>query len=143
MSLEDDAELYRRVRPTKLLTTKTWGNVDHLPRHSRSELSVDAEPVLRSAGLDWHFSLSNHPGFSLQALRRSRSDLKPHRGTKPETDNPAHTEVTGKKTQGQPTCCAMRPVDLSRAKGIDTPAMAVARVGVRGGEGCRRRTPAH
>jgi len=102
MSLEDDAELYRRVRPDQIVDDQNLGQ--RRPSSAAFKdpnLSVDAEPVLRSAGLDWHFSLSNHPGFSLASFTAGLArTLNLTVELKPETDNPAHTEVTGKKTQG-------------------------------------------
>jgi hypothetical protein len=100
--LADDAVLLRRVRPDQIVDDQNLGQ----PRPSSAafkdpNLSVDAEPILRSAGLDWKFSLSKHPGFSLVSitagLARSLNQIVE---LKPEIDNPSHTEVIGKKTQG-------------------------------------------
>ena len=64
-------------------------------------MSVDAEPILTQQGLDWNFSLRNHPGYSLARFKAGAARAKAlsviH---KPEPDNRAHTEVVGKKTQG-------------------------------------------
>jgi len=62
-------------------------------------MSVDAEPILEASGLDWHFSLSNYPGYSLV---RFFAGVARANGlavvSTPIPDNPAHTDVIGKKT---------------------------------------------
>ena len=63
-------------------------------------MSVDAEPILRSLGLDKSFSLSKHQGYSLvgftAGVARAYQQVVV---VTPEDSNPAHTEVRGKKTQ--------------------------------------------
>lgn len=64
-------------------------------------MSVDAEPLLIHAGLDWAFSLRDFPDHSLSRLRagvaRGLGQSVVH---DPLPDNHAHAEVRGKKTQG-------------------------------------------
>ena len=102
MSLEDDAELYRRVRPDQIVDDQNLGRRRPSSAVFKDpNLSVDAEPVLRANGLDWHFSLSRYPGFSLASFTAGLArTLNLTVDLRPEADNPAHTEVTGKKTQG-------------------------------------------
>jgi hypothetical protein len=102
MPLADDAELHRRVRPDQVVDDQNLG----LRRPSSAafkdpNLSVDAEPILRASGLDWQFSLSKYPDFSLASITAGFArSLNLSVEVKPEDDNPSHTEVIGKKTQG-------------------------------------------
>jgi hypothetical protein len=101
-SIADDAGLLRRIRPDQIVDDKNVG----IRRPSSAAfkdpaMSVDAEPILHRQGLDWRFSLRAHSGYSLirftAGAARARALAVVH---KPEPDNAAHTEVTGKKTQG-------------------------------------------
>lgn len=64
-------------------------------------MSVDAEPILISNGLSWTVTLKEYPGYSLVRIEAKHARAKAlaviH---EPRPDNPAHTEVVGKKTQG-------------------------------------------
>src|SRR4051812_6223417 len=100
--LADDANLLRRVRPDQIVDDQNVGQ--RRPSSSAfkdPEMSVDAEPILHSLGLDWNFSLSKHPGYSLVSFTAGVARGQKQTVTvKPEPNNAAHTEVEGKKTQG-------------------------------------------
>lgn len=99
-SIADDAKLFRRIHPRLVVDDKNRS--EKRPSSGAfddSELSVDAEPLLANAGLDWHFSLKGYEGYSLVSFIASAA-----RGLslpvlhKPLPDNPAHCEIHGKKT---------------------------------------------
>ena len=101
-SIGDDFDLLRRIRPDQIVDDENCGTRRPSSAAFKApELSVDAEQILLANGLDFTFSLRNHPGFSLAsfktAIARTNKLLVISR---PEPDNPAHTEVHGKKTQG-------------------------------------------
>lgn len=100
-SIAQDAGLLRRIHPTQVVQDENIGG----PRPSSAafrdlELSVDAEPALEAAGLDWHFSLKDHPSYSLV---RFRASVPRERGLSvvpdPQPENSAHSLVIGKKPQ--------------------------------------------
>jgi hypothetical protein len=100
-SIADDAGLLRRIRPDQIVDDANLGSrrpssaafKDH-------DLSVDAEPILASNGLDWKFSIKDHPGYSLARFEAKSARAKTLSVVpKPLVDNPAHTEVIGKKSQ--------------------------------------------
>ena len=65
------------------------------------ELSVDAEPILHQHSLDWSFSVKDYPDFSLVRFLAGNARARQLPVILKELpDNPAHTEVHGKKTQG-------------------------------------------
>jgi hypothetical protein len=64
-----------------------------------ARLSVDAEEILSSLGLDWRFSLKDYPEhllvrFPIAAARAKQLDVV----HAPLLQNQAHAEVRGKKT---------------------------------------------
>lgn len=100
-SIPDDDWLYRRVHPAQVVTD---GNTGKLRLSSAAfkdpEMSVDAESLLRKAGLDWRFSLKD-PEYSLVRFqagvaRKNSQSVVPD----PLPDNPAHVLVRGKKSPG-------------------------------------------
>jgi hypothetical protein len=99
--LTDDARLLRRVRPDQIVHDQNrGGRRPSSAPFKDAQMSVDAEPILHSLGLDATFSLSKHRGYSLVGFtagiaRAQQQDVV----VKPEPDNAAHTEVLGKKTQ--------------------------------------------
>lgn len=101
-SILDSAGMLRRIRPDQVVDDKSMGQ----PRPSSAafknhEMSVDCEPILQRHGLDWKFSLRNHPGYSLVRFSAgSTRALGLAVVHKPESDNPAHAEIIGKKTAG-------------------------------------------
>jgi hypothetical protein len=100
--LEDDAVLLRRVRPDQIVDDQNLGarRPSSAP-FKDTQMSVDAEPILKSLGLDKSFSLSKHKGYSLVGF--TAGVARAHQQAvvvTPEDGNPAHTEVRGKKTQG-------------------------------------------
>jgi hypothetical protein len=101
-SIADAAALLRRIRPEQVVDDFNTGQ--RRPSSAAFKdpsMSVDVEPILESNGLDWHFSLQGYEGYSLARLQahhaRGKSLAVIH---KPLTDNPAHAEVVGRKTQG-------------------------------------------
>jgi hypothetical protein len=100
-SILQEAGLLRRLHPKQVIPDKNTGKTRPSSAGFKDlNLSVDAEPILRAAGLDWRFTLQGHPGCSLvrfpagSARERGLSVVP-----KPTPENPAHTEVIGKKTQ--------------------------------------------
>jgi hypothetical protein len=101
-SIADDTDLLRRIRPDQIVDDKNKGT--RRPSSAAFKdpaMSVDAETILHQHGLDWKFSLRNHPGYSVARFKagaaRARALAVVH---KPQPDNAAHTEVIGRKTQG-------------------------------------------
>jgi hypothetical protein len=101
-AIADDAGLLRRIHPAHIIPD---GNAAGALRLSSAafkdpELSVDAEPILATAGLDWRFSLRGYPEHSLVRLQaraaREKGLAVVH---KPLKGNDAHAEIIGKKTQ--------------------------------------------
>jgi hypothetical protein len=99
-SIADDADLLRRIHPEQVVDDKNLGK--RRPSSAAFKdptMSVDAEPILHQYRLDWTFSLRGHSGYS---LARFRAGAAREKGLavihKPESNNPAHTEVIGKKT---------------------------------------------
>jgi hypothetical protein len=99
-SIADDADLLRRIRPDQIVDDKNLGS--RRPSSAAFKdpaLSVDAEPILQQHRLDWTFTLRGYQGYSLARFKAGAARAK---GlpvvAKPLQDNPAHTEVHGKKT---------------------------------------------
>jgi hypothetical protein len=101
-SIADDARLLRRIRPDQIVDDENSGT--RRPSSAAfkdAELSVDSEPILNDNGFDWRFSLQGHAGYSLAQFTagHARAKMLPVIHT-PLQNNPAHSEVHGKKTQG-------------------------------------------
>jgi len=101
-SIADGADLLRRIRPDQIVDDKNLGaRRPSSAAFKDPTMSVDTEPILHQHGLDWTFTLRTHSGYSLVRFKAGVARAEPlaivH---KPEPDNPAHTEVIGKKTQG-------------------------------------------
>jgi hypothetical protein len=106
-SIANDACLLRRIRPDQIVDDANLGT--RRPSSAAfkdADISVDAEPVLKASGLDWKVCLQDHPGYSLvnvdagHARDKSLAVIcKPLKDDPVLKDNPAHTEVVGKKTQ--------------------------------------------
>lgn len=101
-SIPDADWLLRRVHPAQVVTDGNTGK----PRPSSAafkdpEMSVDSEGLLRDAGLDWRFSVKDHPEHSLVRLQAGTA-RKYSQAIVPEPlpDNPAHVLVCGKKSPG-------------------------------------------
>jgi hypothetical protein len=107
-SIANDACLLRRIRPDQVVDDENLGTRRPSSAAFKDpDLSVDAEPILKANGLDWKFSLQDYPGYSLANVeaRHARDKSlavipKPLKNNPVLKDNPAHTEVVGKKTQG-------------------------------------------
>jgi hypothetical protein len=101
-SIADYFDLLRRVRPDQIVDDQNRG--ERRPSSAAfkdPEMSVDAEQILQQNGLNFAFSLRNNLGFSLARFKAgvARANNLPVI-SKPESDNPAHAEVHGKKTRG-------------------------------------------
>jgi hypothetical protein len=101
-SIADDACLLRRIRPEQVVPDKNLGNRRPSSAAFKDpEMSVDAEPILNTNGLDWRSTLKGYQGYSLVNVKASYARAKALAVVhKPLIDNPAHTEVIGRKTQG-------------------------------------------
>lgn len=97
--LADEAGLLRRIHPDQVVPNSDGSYRPSSAAFKDPEMSVDAEPVLQSSGLDWHFSLE---GYERYSLVRFEAGAARERGlevvAKPSPENIAHTEVLGKKT---------------------------------------------
>jgi hypothetical protein len=100
--LADEAALLRRVRPDQIVDDQNiGGRRPSSAPFKDAQMSVDAEPILKSHGLDATYSLSKHRGYSLVSFTAGVARAQQQTiVVTPEPDNPAHTEVRGKKTQG-------------------------------------------
>lgn len=100
-SIADDAGLLRRIHPNHIVDDENTGKRRPSSAAFKDmEMSVDVEPLLIAAGLDWQFSLREHSGYSLVRLRAGAARAvnlavvhKPIAG-----QNEAHAEVIGKKS---------------------------------------------
>lgn len=101
-SVPDDDWLHRRIHPSQVVTD---GNTGKLRPSSAAfkdpEMSVDSEYLLHRAGLDWRFSLKDHPEHSLVRFRagiarKNSLSVVPD----PLPRNPAHVMVRGRKSPG-------------------------------------------
>src|SRR6266446_9747906 len=101
-SIADDAGLLRRIRPDQIVDdANTEIRRPSSAAFKDDRMSVDAETILISNGLNWKFTLKDYPNHSLVKIEAKHARAKAlaviH---KPIPDNPAHTEVVGKKSQG-------------------------------------------
>lgn len=102
-TISDEAWLLRRIHPEQVVPDRNKSC--HRPSSGAfkdPKLSVDAEPILHSQGLDWTFSVLNYPAHSLvrftaKAARELQLPVIPD----PLPDNKSHTLVLGKKTPGK------------------------------------------
>lgn len=99
-SIWDSWSLLRRVHPTQIVRDDNSGNSRVSSGVFRDlEMSVDAEELWEAHGRDWRASLDGYDGYSLvrfaAVVPRSMGLPVIH---SPLPDNPAHTEVHGKKT---------------------------------------------
>jgi hypothetical protein len=109
MPPEDDdpiaagAGLLRRIHPRQVIKDSNTGTSRPSSAAFKDlNLSVDLEPALEAAGLDWHFSLRDHPGYSLVRFPvKAALDQCLTVERRPIAGNVAHAEVLGKKTQGK------------------------------------------
>ncbi len=100
-SIGDEAGLLRRIHPVQVVPDENAGGImrPSSAAFRDPELSVDAEPVLASVGLDWKFSLRNYRGYSLVRFQAGAAREKQLQVVhKPVEGNDAHAEVIGKKT---------------------------------------------
>jgi hypothetical protein len=102
-SIPDGAGLLRRLIPEWVVDDKNLGGKRPSSAAFKDPaMSVDVEPFLETAGLDWRHCLRNNPGHSLVKIRaevpRKLGQQVVHAPIPGE--NEAHAEVRGKKTQG-------------------------------------------
>lgn len=100
--INDDDTLLRRVHPTQVVEDKNLGGWrPSSGAFTDDELSADSEALLTKYGLNSGFCLQNYNGYSLVGLKAGfarAAGLKVDHT--PKIDNPAHVDVTGKKTKG-------------------------------------------
>lgn len=105
VDISDEASLLRRIHPSQIVPDESGQQRVSTAAFTDPELSVDAEPILSAEGLDWRFSLRDHPGHSLvrfpAAVARQAGQVVVN---KPVPGNRAHTEVMGKKTGSVKAC---------------------------------------
>jgi hypothetical protein len=101
-SIADAAGLLRRIHPDQVIEDPNEGGARPSSAAFKDpSLSVDAEPILTSNGLNWQFSLKDHSSHSLVRFpAKAARDKQLAVVHKPEENNKAHTEVIGKKTKG-------------------------------------------
>jgi hypothetical protein len=97
--ISDEDSLCRRIHPSQVVEDKNLGvKRPSSGAFTDTDLSTDSEMLLAKFGLDIDFCLKNFPGYSLvrfpAKFARTSGMTVTHT---PEADNPAHTEVTGKK----------------------------------------------
>ena len=97
----DEDSLLRRVHPSQVIDDKNLGT--RRPSSgvfTDTELSADSEFLLAKYGLDLSFCLKGYAGYSVVrfAVQFARSNGMVVSHT-PKEDNPAHTDVTGKKSK--------------------------------------------
>jgi hypothetical protein len=99
-TIDDGAALLCRIHPRQIIFDKNIGaKRPSSAAFKDPEMSVDVEPILSDNGLDWRFSLRNHPDYSLVRFLAGEATSKGLSVVhKPEKDNVAHAEVLGKKT---------------------------------------------
>jgi hypothetical protein len=106
-SIKDDACLLRPIRADQIVDDENAGTRRPSSAAFKDpEMSVDAGPILATGGLDWHSCLRGYEGFLLVNIDAGHARAKglavihkPIQGDPAIPDNPAHTEVIGKKTQ--------------------------------------------
>jgi hypothetical protein len=106
--IPDECGLLRRITPNQIVHDANLGRRRLSSGAFRDrQLSVDAECLLATAGLDWRFSLRHYPQFFLIRLRaghaRQHGQSVEHR---PQADNEFHAEVIGQKSGS--VCKALR-----------------------------------
>jgi hypothetical protein len=97
----DGDNLLRRVHPSQVVDDKNLGTKrPSSGAFTDTELSADSELLLAKYGLDLSFCLKAYAGYSLVrfAVQFARSNGMVVTHT-PKEDNPAHTDVTGKKSK--------------------------------------------
>jgi hypothetical protein len=102
-TIPDGAGLLRRIHPDQVVMD---GNSGHYRPSSAAfkdpELSVDAEPILHSQGLDWKFSILKYPTHSLvRFMAKAARELQLPVVPDPRPDNSSHTLVLEKKSPGK------------------------------------------
>jgi hypothetical protein len=98
--IPDNCGLLRRVTPSQIVPDKNLGRRRLSSGAFRNlRLSVDAECLLVAAGLDYSFSLRQHPNFFLVRLNagfaRGLGQMVEHT---PQVDNLYHAEIVGQKS---------------------------------------------
>ncbi len=97
--IPDTSTLLRRVHPNHVVPDKNTGKRRLSSGAFKDpEMSADVETMLLADGLDWNFSLKDHPEYWLvrlaAGLARQHGQIIEHR---PEADNPYHAEILGPK----------------------------------------------
>jgi hypothetical protein len=97
----DDDWVLRRIHPSQIIDDKNAGTKrPSSGAFTDPDLSADSELLLAKFGLDSNHCIKNHAGYSLARVSvqvaRTAGMAVTHT---PQEDNPAHTDVTGKKTK--------------------------------------------
>jgi hypothetical protein len=97
----DEDTLLRRIHPSQMVEDKNLGaRRPSSGAFTDPELSVDSELLLAKYNLNIAFCLRDFPEYSLArfaaGFARATGMTVTHT---PQADNPAHTEVIGKKTK--------------------------------------------
>ena len=100
--IPQSAGLLRRIHPEQVIGRSTGRPRPSSAAFKDPNLSVDVEPLLQAAGLDWRRSLRDHPGYSLVRFsKQSAIDQGLDVVLQSISGNPAHAVVVGKKTPGK------------------------------------------
>lgn len=99
IKIPDASGLLRRVHPEQIVQDKNLGHRRLSSGAFRAkQMSVDVEPMLTAAGLDWTFTLRGYEQFFLVRFKaqfvRAYGQSVEH---KPIRGNPCHAEVIGPK----------------------------------------------
>lgn len=97
--IPDDSGLLRRVHPDHIVDD-TGGSVRVSSAAFKDpRMSVDVEPMLLAAGLDWNFSVQSYPEHFLVRVKAGVARENNQKVVYcPLEENPFHSEVRGKKT---------------------------------------------
>jgi hypothetical protein len=99
--ISNEDNLYRRIHPSQVIDDKNLGaRRPSSGAFTDANLSTDSETLLAKFELDANFCLKDFPSYSLArfSVQFARTNGMTVTHT-PEADNPAHTEVTGKKSK--------------------------------------------
>ncbi|MEK7996279.1 MAG: hypothetical protein AAB403_20965 [Planctomycetota bacterium] len=98
-SIKNEWSLLRRIHPAQIVPDNTGEPRVSSAAFKDVSMSVDVEEMLIANGIDWNFSLKQHPVHSLMRLLAAvPRSLQQAVVAVPIDGNPAHAEVRGDKT---------------------------------------------